>query len=756
MQGIDENSPYSVQPPTTTPDALNVRSFDALERRKRGGQRTGIAKYLPDQVNGNNPVQGMAVLTEAFDPAAVIPDAVLAEEDFSTYPTGRLTTVEPTKWIDTQGATGADTTGLTPNTQSDYPQVEDKSSPAERVLTGLNAATNQENYAAIYQALSLGDTYVVETQCRLQWTTVANRDQAIIVWRSDPGTGSSAYSELRATLDTTGTAGDFELVVRRAEGGVGAPQIGPTVGFSLARDGSTNFTVPFRFEVRVNGDTVQVYIGGELKGTFDTSAFAGTATRVGLGFNEDANEADNARYLTFKVSTATQPASLYTKRLVAASGGSIAVGSPADGLSIVTGGSGAVATSGAVRMQAAFQDVFIVDGNSANYIYYDAATTQIKDWATDVTAGALPTGSVDTSLGCSIIALYRGRIVMSGLEEDPQNWFMSKAGDPFNWDYSPATTTQTQAVAGNNSDAGLIGDVVTALIPFRDDYLVVGGASTVDVIAGDPAAGGRIDNITRGTGIVGPEAWTIDEANNIWFFGQNGLYRLSPGQFNVELVSRGKLDKTFASVDYEANRIRLFYDPIWHGIHIFIAPLNEPESPTDQYFYDLRNQAFWRDQYPTNVGPSAAVFFDSPDDEERRVIIGGYDGYIRSFEDDATNDDGQTISSHVVMGPMTAQVEGRIKLSRITATFDRNGNDVTIEAYRGDTAEQAANDAAAGTSPFFSVNVQPGRAKPLIQTVSGANLALRVENADADERWAMERMSAVIQSPAGLQTENQG
>ncbi|MFP3344534.1 hypothetical protein R0J87_18840, partial [Halomonas sp. SIMBA_159] len=79
-----------------------------------------------------------------------------------------------------------------------------------------------------------------------------------------------------------------------------------------------------------------------------------------------------------------------------------------------------------------------------------------------------------------------------------------------------------------------------------------------------------------------------------------------------------------------------------------------------------------------------------------------------------------------------------------------------IEAYRGDTAEQAANDAAAGTSPAFTVNVNAGRAKPLIQAVSGASIALRVENSDSGETWAMEQASAVVEAPAGLQTENQG
>ncbi|MFP3386030.1 hypothetical protein, partial [Tritonibacter sp. SIMBA_163] len=69
VQGIDENSPYGVQPPTTTPDALNVRSYDALERRNRGGQRTGIGRWSATRPSGgSSQIQLLDTIIESIDP----------------------------------------------------------------------------------------------------------------------------------------------------------------------------------------------------------------------------------------------------------------------------------------------------------------------------------------------------------------------------------------------------------------------------------------------------------------------------------------------------------------------------------------------------------------------------------------------------------------------------------------------------------------------------------------------------------------
>ena len=48
VNGIDTAGEYGVQRPDTTPDAVNVRSYDPFEDRTRGGSRPGLSKY-PNQ-----------------------------------------------------------------------------------------------------------------------------------------------------------------------------------------------------------------------------------------------------------------------------------------------------------------------------------------------------------------------------------------------------------------------------------------------------------------------------------------------------------------------------------------------------------------------------------------------------------------------------------------------------------------------------------------------------------------------------------
>ena len=46
-KGIDVTREFQLQPPGTTPDALNVRSRDSIAQRNRGGSRPGYSPYIP-------------------------------------------------------------------------------------------------------------------------------------------------------------------------------------------------------------------------------------------------------------------------------------------------------------------------------------------------------------------------------------------------------------------------------------------------------------------------------------------------------------------------------------------------------------------------------------------------------------------------------------------------------------------------------------------------------------------------------------
>jgi hypothetical protein len=63
LKGINEMFPNSKQPQLTSGDMLNVRPFDALDNRMRGGQRPGLNKWSSSQIGGSTqPVVAICVV----------------------------------------------------------------------------------------------------------------------------------------------------------------------------------------------------------------------------------------------------------------------------------------------------------------------------------------------------------------------------------------------------------------------------------------------------------------------------------------------------------------------------------------------------------------------------------------------------------------------------------------------------------------------------------------------------------------------
>ena len=52
--GFVENTAQTEQPDGTTTNCLNVRNYDTLDRRNRGGKRTGLTKVNSAQFNSDN------------------------------------------------------------------------------------------------------------------------------------------------------------------------------------------------------------------------------------------------------------------------------------------------------------------------------------------------------------------------------------------------------------------------------------------------------------------------------------------------------------------------------------------------------------------------------------------------------------------------------------------------------------------------------------------------------------------------------
>lgn len=338
------------------------------------------------------------------------------------------------------------------------------------------------------------------------------------------------------------------------------------------------------------------------------------------------------------------------------------------------------------------QVLYFADG-SLNYTKYDPATNTVTTWV--ASAGTLPIGT--DSATARLICTWRGRTVLSGLITDPQNWFMSAVSDPDNFDYAPANRTPSQAIAGSNAPQGLIGDVVTALIPYTDDILVVGGDHSIYMMQGDPMAGGQISLISDRIGIAFGEAWVKDGVGNLYFVSNRlGIYSLIPGQ-QPQRISQ-QIDSTLIDIDTGSNSIRMTWDDVWQGFHVFVTP-TAASAATTHFFYETRTGAWWTDTFSNpNHNPLATCQFDGNNPEDRVVVIGSWDGVVRFLDREATTDDGRIIIGNVIIGPIDTEQLDEMMLKNIQAQLGSDSSSVTYKILLGNTPEEAL--AMADLNPF--------------------------------------------------------
>lgn len=339
------------------------------------------------------------------------------------------------------------------------------------------------------------------------------------------------------------------------------------------------------------------------------------------------------------------------------------------------------------------QKLWFVDGT--NYVFYTPIVNTVTLWT--ATAGSMPEDSDGNY--ARLICTWRGRIVLSGLLLDPQNWFMSAVDAPRDFDYSPGSPSATQAVAGNNSTLGTVGDVITALIPYTDDVLVVGGDHTLWMIRGDPMSGGQIDQISDIIGIAWGQAWCKDPYGNIYFMSNRmGVFVFVPGQ-QPQRISQA-IEQLLQDVDTGDNIIRLMWDDRFQGFHVFITPSEAPASAT-HYFYEQRTGAWWQDQFAdNNLNPLCCCVFDGNLPGDRVPLIGCWDGYVRAYDPDALDDDGTPIHSRVAIGPIVTPNLDDIMCKDIQAVLGETSGDVTYEILTASSAEKAIDSTAVARGTF--------------------------------------------------------
>ncbi len=302
-----------------------------------------------------------------------------------------------------------------------------------------------------------------------------------------------------------------------------------------------------------------------------------------------------------------------------------------------------------------------------------------------VTANVVGKGVVPSS--CTLMCMWRERLVLAGPDH---NFYASRVGCPEDWLYGALDVAA--AFAGNNVNnrtPGFIGDPIIALMPFRDDVMLVGGEQRIWAWMGDLADGGRIVNVSDGIGIAGRNAWTIDTMGSLWLVGSGGLYRYGGSQ--LEPISDMILPSYFQKLNEGSNWISLAWDRDRYGLWVFATPSTAPASKTVS---GLARSSFTATATSASHGYATGDF----------VVIGGaaQDGY-NGMVGPITVTDANTFTFNVTGAPVTPATgtitailasrslfyDGRIK-SFWPQLFPSGHGPAAAMVYDGDAASDRA------------------------------------------------------------------
>ena len=385
------------------------------------------------------------------------------------------------------------------------------------------------------------------------------------------------------------------------------------------------------------------------------------------------------------------------------------------------------------------QQLYFADG--AIYAYYDAPTDSVKAWT--ASSGSLPK---DSAGNCPrLIERWRNRIVLSGLKFDPQNWFMSAVGDATNFNYNPSPALETQAVAGNNTNAGATGDIVTCLIPYSDEILVFGGSHTVYQLTGDPAAGGRIDLVSDSVGMAFGRPWCRDGSGVVYFLSSRGsVYRYVPGGLPERISD--PVAELLLTANLGTNLCRMAWDERQRGFHVWFTP-TQGTAVSLHYFYDAVNGAWWQDQYANaSHNPLAVCQFQADDPTQRQVLLGGRDGFIRFLDPTAADDDGTAINSFVFLPVDGPGDQSALTVADLQCDLDSSSGTINYAVQGASKAQDALNTPTVTQTGSFS----QGRNRSQPVRVFGQACWVKLASLNqAGNTWALEWLAVRLRVAKG-------
>jgi hypothetical protein len=378
-------------------------------------------------------------------------------------------------------------------------------------------------------------------------------------------------------------------------------------------------------------------------------------------------------------------------------------------------------------------------------IFDPLTSPQVTSWPETIAARnalrspALTDADNMVPAGCPLVVCWSDRIVMAGGPVFPHAIWMSRFGDPFDFYFDDDPNDPGRALYFGSDNGSVIGEPVTALVAFSNDYLLIGCENSLWVLRGDPGAGGVMSNLSYKTGIISSGAWCAGPEGQVVFMARDGLYQIAPGASSTpQALSRRPLPRQMRDIDTSQYTVQLAYDARDIGIHVFIVP--NAGGVTRHWWLDWQEGTFWPVLLQSDHEPTALCVAKDTGSGQNDVLLGGRDGYIRRFSEGADSDDGESIDSEVVIGPILLGRSGyRGSLDGLEAVLGESSGAVTWEVYVGSTPEAAFNKIPAST--FASGSWSAGLSTASYPMAGGGCAFVRISSSD---RWEMESLLARI------------
>jgi hypothetical protein len=363
-----------------------------------------------------------------------------------------------------------------------------------------------------------------------------------------------------------------------------------------------------------------------------------------------------------------------------------------------------------------------------------------------------------------LVCRYNGRLVISGNPERTGGWYMTRQANPFDLDFTDNTDLQSP-IASDNADYGDIGDIVKALVPWHDDYLIFGCQNSMHYIQGDPLAGGARLVISDKVGMYGDSSWCFDGEGNLWFYGTGGLYKMSVQQgisppvcMSNDIISNLV---TTINADPHTHKISMGYDTNRNGIKLVSVELST--GVNKGYWIQINPFGVWPESVDEEISSYSMVSYDDTNPDNSALLIGCQDGFIRKEDDSFVDDEGTstdiTINSELLLPIIPAGKDGDSKGRITSTTIVTSGtgaggtvadtDSVTASFYKSDTVEAVKQQVVDGDTPVFTeVLTGPGRLKKIRKKIAGRAIGIKLSNSNAGESWSYES-AEITNKPAG-------